>query len=414
MSAELPLAFGRYTLTDHLGKGGMANVYLAIAAGESGFQRHCVIKRMFPEKAAQAQFVDMFANEAKIASRLLHPNIVQVYELGREGEELYMALEYVRGRDLAQLRDMCPDGLPPLVAAYIAREACRALAHAHEQGIVHRDVSPHNIMIADDGQVKLVDFGIAKEREAGGAETRIGVLKGKAAYLSPEQLDGHTARPPSDLFALGVVLHEMLTGRRLFQGNTDVDTMIRVKTQAIDPPSAMWPSIPPELDTIVMRALERDPSARYARASFMARELDAFLAQSHFGIDETAMFLKLRRQQMAGEPGAPSADMPTQPSMRTWPPTTGTRAAARRRSLWIVLCVLFLFLGAGIGLFAGALDGTKTSASPPPVARAPVAAAALAIAPPAPLPPPTVAKEPERKKPPRQRLLFPEGLVSLN
>jgi hypothetical protein len=164
----------------------------------------------------------------------------------------------------------------------------------------------------------------------------------------------------------------------------------------------------------VMRALERDPSARYARASFMARELDAFLAHAHFGMDETAMFLKLRRQQMAGEPGAPSAEMPTQPSMRTWPPTTGTREAARRRSMWILLCLLFLFLGAGIGLFAATLDGDKRSAQPPPRARMPISAAAFAIAPQPQPPPPPQLKEPERKRSPRQRLLFPHGLVSLN
>src|SRR5262249_13389804 len=189
---------------------------------------------------------------------------------------------------------------PPAVGAYIAREMCRALAHAHDhigddrrpRPIVHRDVSPQNVMISYDGIVKLVDFGIAKALESVTIEeTRTGALKGKFAYMAPEQLDGQKASPLTDIFSVGVVLFEMLTGRRLFKGNTDYDTLVRVKTQPVPPPSELAPEVSPELDRIVLTALERDASRRYQRAALMTRDLEQLCGKMGFTSEDMKEFM---------------------------------------------------------------------------------------------------------------------------
>jgi serine/threonine protein kinase len=205
--------FGNYVLTAHLGRGGMADVFRAQRTGVAGFERTVVIKRILKPYGEDPAFVEMFVNEAKIAAQLTHPNIAQVYELGEVDGEYFMALEYVRGKDLLHLlrflAKTTPDrrSLPPDVAAYVAREVLRGLQAAHdhtdEHGaphpIVHRDVSPQNIMLAYDGQVKLVDFGIAKAMFSMREETRTGALKGKIAYMSPEQVTGVSPGPESDI-----------------------------------------------------------------------------------------------------------------------------------------------------------------------------------------------------------------------
>jgi hypothetical protein len=248
----------------------------------------------------------MFINEAKISSRLTHPNIVQVYELGEQDGEFFIVMEYVKGKDLlrllralAQNKPESP-AVPPLVAAYIARETARGLAHAHEhtdeagaiKPIVHRDVSPQNIMLSYDGQVKLVDFGIAKALDTMKEETRTGALKGKFAYMAPEQVGGHSPGPQSDIFAAGVVLHEMLTGRRLFKGASDYETLQKVQNMAVPAPSTVTASVSPELDAIVLQALARDRKMRYTRAAHMARDLDVFLQSHRFAVEDMAEYMK--------------------------------------------------------------------------------------------------------------------------
>ncbi|MGZ3405809.1 MAG: serine/threonine-protein kinase, partial [Polyangia bacterium] len=287
MPAFSPLRFGQYTLTARLGRGGMADVYRARREGAAGFERTVVVKKILGSHNEDPQFVDMFINEAKIAARLTHPNIVQVYELGEQDGEFFIVMEYVKGKDLLRLlRTLAqskPEGpaVPPLVAAYIARETARGLGHAHEhtdesggaKPIVHRDVSPQNIMLSYDGQVKLVDFGIAKALDTMKEETRTGALKGKFAYMAPEQVGGHSPGPQSDIFAAGVVLHEMLTGRRLFKGTSDYETLQKVQNMPVPPPSTVSATVSPELDAIVLQALERDRKVRYSRAAHMARDL---------------------------------------------------------------------------------------------------------------------------------------------
>ena len=306
MPAFSPHRFGQYTLTARLGRGGMADVYRARREGAAGFERTVVVKKILSSHNEDPQFVDMFINEAKIAARLTHPNIVQVYELGEQDGEFFIVMEYVKGKDLLRLlRTLAQNkpespAVPPLVAAFIARETARGLGHAHEhtdengtpKPIVHRDVSPQNIMLSYDGQVKLVDFGIAKALDSMKEETRTGALKGKFAYMAPEQVGGHSPGPQSDIFAAGVVLHEMLTGRRLFKGASDYETLQKVQNMTVPPPSTVVPSVSPELDAIVLQALERDRQGRYSKASHMARDLDVFLQAHRFSVEDMAEYLK--------------------------------------------------------------------------------------------------------------------------
>jgi serine/threonine protein kinase len=301
-----PHRFGQYTLTARLGRGGMADVYRARREGAAGFERTVVVKKILSSHNEDPQFVDMFINEAKIASRLTHPNIVQVYELGEQDGEFFIVMEYVKGKDLLRLLRMLaqanPDApaVPPWVAAYVARETARGLGHAHDhtdeggapKPIVHRDVSPQNIMLSYDGQVKLVDFGIAKALDTMKEETRTGALKGKFAYMAPEQVGGQSPGPQSDVFSAGVVLHEMLTGRRLFKGTSDFETLQKVQTLPVPPPSTVNPAVSPELDAIVLQALERDRALRYTRAAQMARDLDVFLQAHRFAVEDMAEYMK--------------------------------------------------------------------------------------------------------------------------
>jgi serine/threonine protein kinase len=303
VSAFEPRRFGGYLLQSRLGRGGMAEVFLAQREGAAGFARTVVVKRILGSHQEDPSFVDMFINEAKIAAELTHPNIVQVYELGQVDGEFFIAMEYVRGHDLLRvlqrLAQARPSALPPAAAAFIARETCRALQHAHDhvdlegrpQPIIHRDVSPQNIMISYDGQVKLVDFGIAKALGSMREETRTGALKGKFAYMAPEQIAGFSPSPQTDVFAVGVVLHEMLTGRRLFRGETDFDTLSKVKSMSVPAPSSLCAAVPAVLDDATACALARDRNTRYLRAGQMARDLDHYLQSVRFSVEDMAEFM---------------------------------------------------------------------------------------------------------------------------
>ncbi len=409
-----PVQFGNYLLVSQLGRGGMAEVYKARAAGVQGFQKTLCIKRILRQHTEDKHFLEMFINEAKISARLSHPNIVQVYELDTVDGEFYMAMEFVHGRDLlAIMRTVAPSGPPPVgFAAYVAREMCRALAHAHdfrdERGvpspIVHRDVSPQNVMISYEGIVKLVDFGIAKAAQAAGMEeTRTGALKGKFAYMAPEQLDGAKASPQSDVFAVGVTLFEMLTAKRLFKGSTDYDTLVRVKSQAIEPPSVANPLVPPELDHVVMQALERDASRRYQRASQMARDLELVCAQLGFTSEDMKEFMlgtfPNREEVPDGivalpAPGSLSAmnammaGGATTNGKRKLEPSVGptsvtpsrVKAVAPRSRAGLYVAIV----GAGMVVLVGAVaavrlgGGHELHAPPPPMTTVPVAAPAPA------------------------------------
>jgi serine/threonine protein kinase len=286
----------KYRLGERIGGGGMAEVFEATLVGVAGFERPVAVKRMLPSLSSDPTFGNMFVNEARIASLLHHANIVTVLDFDRDPEgRFFLVMELIRGMDLRQLAD---SGLLPLdVAVHIACEMLRGLDYAHELehegkrlGIVHRDISPHNVMISWDGQVKLVDFGIAKAVAATGV-SRSGTLKGKLAYMSPEQAGALELDGRSDVFAVGVVLHELIAGERLFRGSTEPEVLARVLTQPIPRPGEKRAGVPAAIDDAVMGMLERDrerrlPSAHHALEALLATasargvlELERLLAE---------------------------------------------------------------------------------------------------------------------------------------
>jgi serine/threonine protein kinase len=297
-----PIQFGKYTLFERIGRGGMADVYKGRVSGPQGFERTFVVKRILPHLSEDATFIKMFVEEAKLSARLAHPNIVQIFELGAVEGEYFISMEYIRGRDLSEtMRAIWKTMGPPRpeLVAYIGREACRALNYAHSLsdergrplGMIHRDVSPSNIMMSYEGAVKLLDFGIAKALGEAPETTKSGTMKGKYAYMAPEQTEGDDVDHRIDIFSCGIVLHEVLTGRRLFKGQNDVLTIERVRRCDVPPPSQQNPMVPPELDAIVLRALQRDRDHRWATAADMADALDDVVHAARFQPTHLAQLL---------------------------------------------------------------------------------------------------------------------------
>ncbi len=269
---------GKYELGERLGGGGMADVFRATTCGAEGFSRPVAIKRIKRSISTDKGFADLFVTEARLAAKLHHPNVVQTLDFDRDERGcFFLVMELIDGVDL---RDLANSGRVPVSACcFIASEILRGLDYAHELvddghpiTIIHRDVSPHNVMLGWQGSVKIVDFGIAKAIE-GSLVSRSGSLKGKVAYMSPEQVHGHSLDGRSDLFALGVVLHELLTGQRLFVGKTEAETLSKVLTQPIASPRSMNDLVPADLDAIVMRLLERDRADRFTRAREAMEEI---------------------------------------------------------------------------------------------------------------------------------------------
>jgi tRNA A-37 threonylcarbamoyl transferase component Bud32 len=293
----------------------MAEIWKARIHGTKNFQRMVVVKRILPHLCLDPELVNMFAAEAMLSAQLNHTNIVQVFEFAENEGELYLAMEYVNGVNLAELLKRL-DGVPVPVgmAAYLVREVALALAYAHalkdEEGrplsIIHRDVSPSNVMVGYDGSVKLVDFGVAMARISP-ENGRIGndSLKGKVAYMSPEALDGKLELDGrTDIFAAGVLLHELLTARRLFRAHDDQRTMALVRACKVRPPSRQRADVPADLDGIVARALARDRRSRYASADTFAAELARVAARCAWDRVQTAAFLREHGIQPSSEPAA--------------------------------------------------------------------------------------------------------------
>ncbi len=300
-----PIPFGKYTLFERIGRGGMADVFKARIQGPAGFERTFVVKRILPHLSDDPTFTKMFIDEAKIAAKLSHPNIVQVFELGSVDEEYFMSMEYVRGHDLAEtMRTLWARVGPPRpeLVAYVGREMCRALAYAHDftsedgesLGMIHRDVSPSNVMLSYDGAVKILDFGIAKALGGDPVEeaTKSGTLKGKFAYMAPEQTASNDIDRRIDIFATGIVLHEILTGRRLFKGENDMQTIERVRRCEVVAPSLFNPLCPPQLDQIVLQALAKNADERYQSASEMADALDDIVYATRFQSTQLAQTMR--------------------------------------------------------------------------------------------------------------------------
>ncbi len=282
---------GRYTLHAELASGGMATVYLGRLRSDAGFSRTVAIKRLHPHLAKDPDFVAMFLDEARLAVRVQHPNVVPTLDVVQNQNELYLVLEYVNGEPLSSLvraARRAGHTVPVAVGAAIIVNALHGLHAAHEardeQGnplcIVHRDVSPQNIMVGVDGVARVLDFGVAKAASRL-QTTREGQLKGKIAYMPPEQLNGTVTRK-TDIYAAGVVLWETLTGRRLFEGE-EVVQVNAIMNEVIKPPSAMNADVPPELDAVVLKALSRDMAMRYETADEMARAIEVALRVANQG-----------------------------------------------------------------------------------------------------------------------------------
>jgi len=313
--------FGRYFLLDKIATGGMAEVYRAVTHGVEGFRRTFVVKRILAENAASPAFIRMFCDEARISALLHHPNIVQVYDFGHVSGSYFLAMEYLLGKDLSSLMRFlraAKAAVPPSLAAFIAREAAIGLHHAHTLrgpsgqplGIVHRDVTPSNIMLLYAGGVKLLDFGIAKVGASTSASSEGEGVKGKFGYLSPEQARGADVDGRADVFALGVTMWEMLAGRRLFAGKNDLETLRNVLQRPVPPPSSVRPEIPPALDRIVLRALERTRERRYQTADELARDCDAVLRAERADGQTLRAFLN---DLFAEESSSLSLEMPELP-----------------------------------------------------------------------------------------------------
>lgn len=281
--------FGRYELLKRIAAGGMGEVYLARQAGLEGFEKLLVVKVLLPNLAEDREFTEMFLDEARIAARLDHPNIGQIYDMGEVDGSYYIAMEYIRGDDVVRLWKQARHqnrSIPAALAVRIAADAAAGLDYAHKAvgidneplHLIHRDVSPQNILVTFDGGVKLIDFGVAK---AAGrvSHTSAGTIKGKFAYMSPEQISGGDIDHRSDIFALGVVLFEMLTARRLFKRENEVQTIQAVSECEIPPPSEVEPSIDPMLEGILLKALAKDRDDRYEDAQAFRMALEEWMLE---------------------------------------------------------------------------------------------------------------------------------------
>ena len=305
--------FGQYTLLERIAAGGMAEVWKARMRGVEGFQKTVAIKRIHSHMTDNAEFVSMFIDEAKLAAQLTHPNIVHIYDLGKIGRDYYIAMEYVDGKDLRSLlnagrRKGMP--LPLELGLMIAARLASALDYAHrkrdfedqELGLVHRDVSPQNVLLTYEGDVKLCDFGIAKAVSKA-SQTQMGALKGKLQYMSPEQAWGRPVDARSDLFSLGSVLFEMVTGERLFPGDSEMSVLEAVRQGKTRSPRQVNPAVPREVDEIVAKALAVDPQARFQSADEMKRRLGmaiSTLAPSVGPTDLAAYILRVLEPEPEG------------------------------------------------------------------------------------------------------------------
>src|SRR3954468_14250601 len=295
-------SLGRFQIIGRLATGGMAEVYLALSGELPGYRTLLVVKRILPHLASNRQFIGMFLDEARLAALLDHPNVVRIIEVGHDGEEYFLAMELVQGKPLsAVLRKATRERRPPspALAAYVIAQAASGLGYAHALtdgdgrplGVVHRDVSPQNVLISFEGAVKMIDFGVAR---AFGrvAHTSPGGLKGKIDYMSPEQASAEEVDHRADVFALGVVLWEALTGRRLFRRETELATMRAIVDDPIPHPSDLGP-VPPELDAIAMRALRKRRDGRFQSAQEMAMALEQYaFSQPGFSPSTLANYMK--------------------------------------------------------------------------------------------------------------------------
>jgi len=351
----------------------MGDVYLAELRGDGGFRKWVALKLIHADVSRSPKFQEMFRREARLAALVVDPHVCQVFDFGEVDGTCFLAMEHLHGQPLSTVAERAArtGGMSPVLAARILADAARGLHAMHSVRdpsgggltVVHRDVSPQNIFVLYTGQSKVLDFGIARPAERTGEFTRTGEIKGKPAYLSPEQARGEAITPQVDLWALGVVLWEVTLGRRLFRRNSDAESLAAVLSAPVPPPSQLRPDYPPALEAIVLRALDRDLTKRYANGLDMARDLERYITQVS-GLDGrdtvadylTASFASERTAQEVALHAAPSSVTP--PALRPQPrPQTGSQqpisTSQRRRKprsgWWIPLGVV-LSLGASAGV----------------------------------------------------------------
>jgi len=325
--------FGKYRILERVASGGMAEIFKARLEGIGGFHRTFAIKRILPHLTSNLEFVDLLVDEAKVAGLLSHANIVQILDLGRIDEHYFIAMEYVKGHDLGEVMKRCLEKgitLPVPHAVFICIEVLKGLEYAHKRqvmrdgrpvplDIVHRDISPSNMLVSNQGEVKITDFGMAKA-SVKALETIDGVIKGRFDYLDAAQAEGRGATQQSDLFSLGVVFYEMLVGDHPFRRDTDMATLEAVRSGQFEPASFVNMDIPPQLDDVIARALSPDPSQRYADATAFKEDLDRFFHESEFIFTQStlAAFLKglfpeHKKRSRPGRLDAPVRPLEAQP-----------------------------------------------------------------------------------------------------
>ena len=362
---------GRYELERRLGGGGMAEVFLGRLVGRDGFSRAVAIKRVLAHLATDDAFAKMFVAEAQICAKLQHPNIVSVLDFDRDAEgRPFLVIELVDGPSLAELAD--GGAVPVDVALHVATELLRGLAYAHDlpggegvRGLVHRDISPHNVLLSWEGAVKLSDFGIAKARDASGV-TASELLKGKPAYMSPEQANGEALDGRSDLFAVGIVLWELLVGRALFAGHTTQETLARVLFAPIPTPRSVRPEIPEDVDRAVMRLLARERADRFADAGAATAALVACAGFPRDGREKLVALLADRFAANAPQRARMLGDVPTvRTPLESAPTLPAPRDAAPSRRRPIVLALAGVSIAStavAITLFATRPNTTRAQA----------------------------------------------------
>ena len=367
----------------------MAEIFKAQSFSHGGFEHLLAIKRILEHLSDDDEFIEMFIDEAKVSVALQHPNIVRMYDFSKILDNYFIAMECVEGKDvrdllrkLARLRRLCPWRF----SVYVAIEACRGLQYAHTKcdirgrsyRIVHRDVSPSNIMIAYDGHVKVADFGIAKAA-FNAYNTRGGVLKGKYEYMSPEQAGGESIDHQSDLFSLGIVLHEMLTGRRLFRSDSDVETLERIRAADVQPPSKFNKAVTPELDAVVKRLLTVDKGERYASASAVAADLRNLISDvpahalqvelSEFMQEVFAEEITAERQRLT-DASTIARQIRAEMTLTQWDEDTDLSITdtylipVRRQPSWLAIVAataVAVLVAIGLSLVAGRLNGQSYS-----------------------------------------------------
>ncbi|MGD9339258.1 MAG: serine/threonine-protein kinase, partial [Syntrophobacterales bacterium] len=282
-----PVRFGKYLILDKIATGGMAELYLAKITSVEGFEKLVAIKKILPNLSSDKNLVDMFIDEAKLAAMLTHQNIVQIHDLGSMEGAYFIAMEFLHGKDLRTITKKAQDKnlpLPQEYAVHITCRICSGLDYSHNlkdfQGnplkLIHRDISPQNILVTYEGEIKIVDFGIAKAAKKS-SDTEEGLIKGKVAYMSPEQAAGKTIDHRSDIFSTGILLYEMVTGKRMFEGS-DLNILDRVRKADFEPAEKVVTDLPPELVEVLKRALAKAPSRRYKSCAAMLTDLEDCLS----------------------------------------------------------------------------------------------------------------------------------------